>query len=146
MNIEEFLLVEHREIVELYNHYSTNIAYCFISYLVLNGVLASFFGSLLIAHPALNLRMLACFAPSIAIIGNIIFVVFVRRFFELVSFLANRGTEIENILRKKTSELDTFRSCVMQALKLNALDGIYAVAIILTIAWTTAFVIIIVFS
>lgn len=42
MKGEEVLVIEHREIVELYKHYSTNIIYIFFSYIILNGVMAAF--------------------------------------------------------------------------------------------------------
>ena len=147
MRREEALVVEHREILELYKHYSTTIAYIFVSYMILNGVLTSFLGVLLsIKQLTFVLQILVWIAFSVAIIGNVIFTVFAKRLFDLVLFLANRGIEIEDALRDEMLTLDTFKKCVAYALKLHFLKGVYVIALLFVLTWIIAFIIVIMYG
>jgi len=107
----EVLLAEHRELVELYKHQWTTIFYMGVSYVILNGALASVVGFMLSLEQTTFVITAFLVAFLVAICGNIFFFLFTSRIQVHLVSLVNRAVAIENILQQKELPLDTFRIC-----------------------------------
>lgn len=108
MRKEEVLLAEHRELVELYRHQWTTIFYFGISYLILNGAIASVIGFTLPLEQTTSINLGSLVAFLIAIVGNIVFFFIMHRMQVQLLSLVNRAVAIENIFQEKKLQLDTF--------------------------------------
>jgi len=158
---EEALLTEHRELVELYRHNWTSVFYLGVSFLILNGVLLS--GATIILsleQPIHVLEALALGAFGLAILANIMFLLFIARINVELTSLVNRAVTIENNLRDQGLSLCTFENCIVAIRqgrilvdskgtfadlkpyqKLDIFKGIYLFTVAIGLAWVYLLVI-----
>ena len=119
MSEDEILMGEHRELIELYKHHWTNLFYLGVSYVILNGALASLIGLLLsLKHSIPNLvTPISVAGFVVAITANILFFLFTARIQTHLTSILNKAVAIEKILQRKGLPLDTFERCVVTVKK-----------------------------